>query len=81
MSKQLEKYIGNTIGETACNLMEIGIKIGMEEEVSKGIFMELMTNYKLYGEETENRVENIKHMLVEKLPIDDYISITQYKEI
>ncbi len=61
--------------------MEIGIKIGMTEEVSKGIFMELMTNYKLYGEETENRVENIKHMLVEKLPIDDYISITQYKEI
>ena len=81
MSKGIEDIVGKTIGETVFNMMVVMKGIGMEEKSYKGIFMELMTNYNLYGEENENRVENIRHMLVEKLPIDDYISLTQYKRI
>jgi hypothetical protein len=77
----IEEIVGKTIGETVFNMMVVMKRIGMEEKSYKGIFMELMTNYNLYGEENENRMENIKEMLIKKLPIDDYISLTQYKKI
>ena len=81
MSKGIEEIVGKTIGETVFNMMVVMKRVGMEEKSCKGIFMELMTNFNLYGEENENRMENIKEMLIKKLPIDDYISLTQYKKI
>tara|TARA_B100000497_G_C7265308_1_gene186971 strand:+ start:246 stop:479 length:234 start_codon:yes stop_codon:yes gene_type:complete len=77
----MENIEGNSIGEMVINVTNILKEIGVNKDEVIDITMSILTNYNIYGKENNNRVENLKNLLYNKLNINDYISVTQYKNI
>lgn len=77
----MENIEGNSIGEMVINITNILKEIGVNKDEVIDISMSILTNYNMYKKENTNRVENLKNLLYDKLNIDDYISVTQYKNI
>lgn len=77
----MENIEGNSIGEMVINVTNILKEIGVNKDEVIGISVSILTNYNMYKKENNNRVENLKNLLYDKLSIDDYISVTQYKNI
>ena len=77
----MENIEGNSIGEMVINVTNILKEIGVNKDEVIDISMSILTNYNMYKKENNNRVENLKNLLYDKLNIDDYISVTQYKNI
>lgn len=77
----MENIEGNSIGEMVINVTNILKEIGVNKDEVIGISVSILTNYNMYKKENINRVENLKNLLYDKLNIDDYISVTQYKNI
>jgi len=65
---------GLTIGAIAIESMYMCIRLGISEEKSKLIFMEVMTNCDTY----ENNQDNYNSFLLKVLNIDEYIQTTNY---
>lgn len=77
----MENIEGNSIGEMVINVTNILKEIGVNKDEVVDISVSILTNYNMYKKENNNRVENLKNLLYDKLSIDDYISVTQYKNI
>ena len=77
----MENIEGNSIGEMVINVTNILKEIGVNKDEVIDITMSILTNYNIYGKENNNRVENLKNLLYNKLNINDYVSVTQYKNI
>jgi hypothetical protein len=69
----MENIEGNSIGEMVINVTNILKEIGINKDEVIDISVSILTNYNMYKKENINRVENLN--------INDYISVTQYKNI
>lgn len=69
----MENIEGNSIGEMVINVTNILKEIGVNKDEVIDISVSILTNYNMYKKENNNRVENLN--------INDYISVTQYKNI
>jgi hypothetical protein len=69
----MENIEGNSIGEMVINVTNILKEIGVNKDEVIDISVSILTNYNMYKKENINRVENLN--------INDYISVTQYKNI
>ena len=69
----MENIEGNSIGEMVINVTNILKEIGINKDEVIDLSVSILTNYNMYKKENINRVENLN--------INDYISVTQYKNI
>ena len=69
----MENIEVNSIGEMVINVTNILKEIGINKDEVIDISVSILTNYNMYKKENNNRVENLN--------INDYISVTQYKNI